>query len=132
MCKSMTILYFYYANVSKSPLIVLGTSPLSARLKAITSTRNPSCFSNIQTDCAYGWPLGVTLKRVPRYKIGNSFCLGFSFGRRRSAKTHCTSKSFLAALRPLPPPNVRAVRAVLADHFAGNLYTASHQVIKCA
>ena len=109
--------------VSKSLLIVLGTLPLLANSKAIAPTLDLSCFSNIRSDCAYGWPLGMTLRRVPRYKIGNSFRLGFFFGRGRLAKIHCTSLRALAALRTLRLPHVQAVRAVLARSLCRQTYT---------
>lgn len=82
----MIIFIFSIAIVSKSLLIVLGTFPLLASSKPIAPTLDLTCFSNIRIDCAYGWPLGLTLRRVPRYKIGNSFSLSFSFGSGKMAK----------------------------------------------
>jgi hypothetical protein len=93
MRKFIIISFFSFLSVSKSLLIVLGTFPLLASSKAIAPTLDLSCFSNIRTDCAYGWPLGLTRRRVPRYKISNSFSLSFCFGSGKMAKVISSTRA---------------------------------------
>jgi hypothetical protein len=97
-------------SVSKSLLIVLGTLPNLTLSKAITPALDLFLFFYTVTDCAYGWPLGMTLRRVPRYKIGNSFRLSFTFRSGKVAKVISTSRR-----AHVSPGGARHLRSVRAD-----------------
>jgi len=119
----MTTNFFYsFASVSKSLLIVLGTLANLTLSKAITPALDLFLFFYTVTDCAYGWPLGMTLRRVPRYKIGNSFRLSFTFRSGKVAKVISTSRRAHGPARRCSSPALRA----------GGPLRRDSPVIKCA